>query len=239
MTGYYDIHSHIIPGVDDGPHTIEESVKILQKEYDDGIRTIICSSHWRRGMFEPSLERLQAKFELVRQAAAEIAPDLTVLLGCEFHVNMEMVETLKKGLRPTMAGTRNVLAEFKNNVEKGYMRERCYALLTHGYQPILAHPERYEVIRKDTDFLRDLIKMGCQVQINSQSVIGDDGFFMKLFCKKLIRENLVHFIGSDAHDMGKRGPTMGRCIQYLDRLMGPEYTRRILIDNPKKMLSDN
>ncbi len=239
MIGYYDIHTHIIPGVDDGPRSIELSRQILQQEYDDGVRTIICTSHWRRGMFEPSMRRLLANFEQVKEVAREIGDDLTVLLGCEFHVNMEMIETLKNGERPTMAQTRYVLAEFKNNVEKKYMRERCYALLTHGYQPILAHPERYDVIRKDVDFLRDLIKMGCYVQINSQSVLGDDGFFMKLFCKKIIRENLVHFIGSDAHDMDKRRPTMGRCVQYLDKLMGPEYTRRILIDNPKKLLSDN
>ena len=236
MKGYFDIHTHILPDIDDGPDTLDLTMKMLQKEYDDGIRNIIATSHWRRGMFEPRSAKLLQQFELVKNAAKEIAEDLEIYLGCEFHANLEMVETLDQKKRPTMAGTRCVLTEFKNNSTESFIRERCYALLSHGYQPIIAHVERYEVIRKNIDFLEELADMGNYIQLNSQSVLGDDGFFMKQFCKKVIKNDLVDFIASDCHDMNKRQPTMGRLIEYLNKLEGEDYTRMILEENPKELI---
>ena len=239
MEGIFDIHTHILPNIDDGPRSMDLTIEILKKEYEDGVRTIFATSHFRRGMFEPDLDRLYRRYQEVREKAQEVAGDLEILLGCEFHANMEMVETLKNRERPTMGGTRCVLTEFKNNSEKSFIKERCYALLSHGYQPIIAHAERYEAIRKNMDFLYDLVKMGNYVQLNSQSIIGDDGFFIKQFCKKAMQNNLVHFVGSDVHDMGKREPTMGRCTVYLNKLMGEDYTRKLLIRNPQKLILED
>ena len=112
MKGLYDIHTHIIPHVDDGADTIEITKKILQMEYNDGVRTIFATSHFRRRMFEAPMEKIRQQYLQVQQAAKEIAPDLRLILGCEFHANLDMVETLNAGKRPTMGDTRFVLTEF-------------------------------------------------------------------------------------------------------------------------------
>jgi len=237
MEGLFDIHCHIIPNVDDGSDSMDTTMKILQMEYEDGVRTVFATSHFRRGMFEPSMEKYWKQFELVREAASKMG--ITVLPGCEFHANMEMVETLRNWERPTMGDSRCVLVEFKNGSPREFIRERCYTLMTSGYQPIIAHAERYECIRKDLDFLEDLVDMGAYIQFNCQSITGDDGFFMKQYCKKAIQRDLVHFIGTDAHNVAERKPTIGKCVKYLEKLMGEEYVEAVFIDNPQSLILED
>ena len=112
MKGLYDIHTHIIPHVDDGADTIEITKKILQMEYNDGVRTIFATSHFRRRMFETPMEKIRQQYLQVQQAAKEIAPDLRLILGCEFHANLDMVETLNAGVSKTMGDKRFGLSEF-------------------------------------------------------------------------------------------------------------------------------
>lgn len=94
--GIYDIHCHIVPGVDDGATDIEETGKLLRMEYEQGVRTIIATPHFRFRMFETSAEKVKEQFKLVEKAAAEVASDLHVYLGCEFHTNMEMISMLRE-----------------------------------------------------------------------------------------------------------------------------------------------
>ena len=151
--GLYDIHCHIVPGVDDGATDIEETRKLLQMEYDQGVRTIIATPHFRFRMFETPVERVKQQFQMVEKAAAEIAPDLQVYSGCEFHANMEMLPMLREQRVMTMAGSRYVLTEFSHNSEENYILERLNALLSGGYKPIVAHIERYEATRTSLDFV--------------------------------------------------------------------------------------
>ena len=110
--GIYDVHCHIVPGVDDGASNYEETKKLLQMEYDQGVRGIIVTPHFRFRMFETPIERIKEQFVLVQRAAAETGNDLEVYLGCEFHANMEMPDMLREGKVSTMAGSRYVLTEF-------------------------------------------------------------------------------------------------------------------------------
>ena len=236
MTGLYDIHTHILPGIDDGAYNMEETMKMLQMEYKDGVRTIFATSHYRKGMFEPALSDYQARLAEVQQLAAETYKDLKILAGCEFHANMDMVEMLVKGQRPTLGGSRCVLTEFAGPSERSFIKERCYALKSHGFQPIIAHAERYEAFRKHMDFLEEMVDMGVYIQLNAESIIGEDGFGMKQFCKKAIRNELVHFVGSDAHGSKHRKPRMGACAAYLTRLIGREGCEELLIENPRILI---
>ena len=118
MKGIYDIHCHIVPGVDDGAKDLKTSVRMLQKEYDDGVRNIIATPHFRYDMFEPSLEQVKKQFLRVRKAAAEIGEDgIQMYLGCELHSSMDMTDCLKKGERLTMSGSRYVLTEFRTSAD--------------------------------------------------------------------------------------------------------------------------
>ena len=104
---------------------------------------------------------------------------------------MEMVETLDRDLRPTLANSRYVLTEFSSSSTRAFIKERADALLTAGYYPIIAHIERYRALRKDFDFIADLIEMGCEMQVNADAVIGRNGLGAQRFCKKLMQEDML------------------------------------------------
>lgn len=237
--GIYDIHCHIVPAVDDGAENIEETRKLLQMEYEQGVRNIITTPHFRFQMFETPIEKIKEQFKLVEKAAREVAPDLKVYLGCEFHANMEMLPLLKAKKVMTMVDSRYVLVEFSHKSEEKYIRERLNALLAGGYKPVVAHIERYEATRTDFDFLEELVNMGTYMQINADSIVGKEGFFTRRFCNKAMEYGLVHFVGSDCHNSTKRISRIGDAYKTTVRKLGQELADEIFIYNPEKLvLSD-
>lgn len=232
MARWADIHCHIIPGVDDGARDMKTALEMLRMEYEDGVRTVIVTPHFRIGMFETSRETIWERFSMLKEEAFRLYPDMHIDLGCEFHANMDMVELLKEGTWGTMAGTDYVLTEFSGAHSLGYIRERCYTLLCSGFTPIIAHVERYPALYKKYDEIENLVNMGAKIQMNASSIIGADGFRMKGFCEKIMKMDLLHFVGSDAHNLSRRKPCMGKCASYMKRVMGYKYTKRILVENP-------
>lgn len=236
--GIFDIHCHIVPSVDDGAESREEAAELLRMEYAQGVRSIIVTPHYRAGMFESSPEQVQKQFRILKEEAGRIDRDLKIYLGSEFHVNMEMVEMLKKGRASTMAGSRYILAEFSGGAQISYMRERLYSLQLHGFKPIVAHIERCEFIRKHVDSVEELVNMGVLIQINADSVLGKEGFGSRRFCNKLLKSDLVHFIGSDCHGTTRRIPRIGEAYRYVLKKFGRTYAEEIFIHNPQMILED-
>lgn len=234
--GIYDIHCHIVPGVDDGATDIEETGKLLRMEYEQGVRTIIATPHFRFRMFETSAEKVKEQFKLVEKAAAEVASDLHVYLGCEFHTNMEMISMLRENKVMTMAGSRYVLTEFSHNSEENYIRERLSTLLSGGYKPIVAHIERYEATRTSMDFVEELVDMGVCMQINADSITGKDGFFTKRYCNRVMKQDLLHFVGSDCHNSAKRISRIGEAYRVVTAKFGQDYADELFIRNPERIL---
>lgn len=234
--GIYDIHCHIVPGVDDGATDIEETGKLLRMEYEQGVRTIIATPHFRFRMFETSAEKVKEQFKLVEKAAAEVASDLHVYLGCEFHTNMEMISMLRENKVMTMAGSRYVLTEFSHNSEENYIRERLSTLLSGGYKPIVAHIERYEATRTSMDFVEELVDMGVCMQINADSITGKDGFFTKRYCNRVMKQDLLHFVGSDCHNSTKRISRIGEAYHVVTTKFGQDYADELFIRNPERIL---
>ena len=239
MKNLFDIHCHIIPEVDDGARTMEMALKMLQMEYEDGVRSVILTPHYRREMFETPKEKIERQFALLKEKSeAVIGEDLHLYLGCEFHANTTMVEKLVSGERPTMAGSDYVLTEFSQETDFSFARERIYDLVSHGFIPIVAHVERYPQIRKDFGNLEALRENGAYLQVNAGSILGEEGFQAKRFCKKLMKNNMLDFIGSDCHRTDKRVPNLGACAEYMEKKMGKDYMERIFIRNPQKIVEN-
>ena len=240
MDNIYDIHCHILPEVDDGSRSMDESIQMLKKQYKDGVRTIILTPHYRKHMFETPEEKIVQKFGSLQQVAArKVSKDLRLFLGCELHTSMDMSELFEIRKHLTLAGSSFVLTEFSNSDSEEYIKERCYQMLSNGYQPILAHIERYEATYKDLDFVDELRQMGAAVQVNAESIIGKSGHGVKKYCKRLMKENLLDFVGSDSHRSDQRIPRMGECAAYMQKKMGTTYTRHILEENPSEILKEN
>ena len=153
MKNLFDIHCHILPQVDDGARNMDMALKMLKMEYDDGVRSIILTPHFRREMFETPQEKIEDQFARLKEKAEQRFQGLQLYLGCEFHANMTMSETLLCRERPSMAGSDYVLTEFSSGADLAFVKERIYDLVSHGFLPIIAHVERYSQLRKDLDVI--------------------------------------------------------------------------------------
>lgn len=236
--GLFDMHCHIVPSVDDGASSANIAHKMLQMEYRQGVRNIIATPHFRKQMFETPRQTIEQQFLLLRQLAHKVSPDLNVYLGCEFHSNMEMVEMLRSGAVHTMAGSRYVLIEFSGDSKARYIRDRLYSLISHGYKPVIAHIERYECLRKDLRLVEELAELGAYMQVNADSIIGKEGFRIRHYCKKLLKQDLISFIGSDCHGIQERVSHIHDAYACVSKQKGKAYADQLFINNPQKILAD-
>ena len=232
MEGIWDIHCLVVPQVDDGSASLEMSMEMLKHAYKDGVRGMIVTPHFRRGMFEADRDTVERQFLRLREASEEAMPDLVLRLGCEFHANLDMAETVAEDARYRMNGGSYVLVEFSGRDTARQTEEICHALRAAGYLPIVAHAERCGVIVKNPDLIDDLHDIGAYIQVNADSIIGEDGFGMKRFCANLLRKDQIDFIGSDAHNLKSRPSRIGQCAEHLRKTYGGSCARDLLIRNP-------
>ena len=227
-----DIHCHILPGVDDGAPDMETSRAMIRDAYEQGVRYIIATPHYRPEMFEPSMKKVIRVYHELRDYAEEVGIGLR--LGCEYYRNEQMIRHLDKKLRPTMLGSRYVLTEFSTNDSFVTVRNYIYELITKGYRPIIAHVERYFCCQEPERIL-ELKKLGAQIQVNADSVLGYEGHTIKKFCAGLMKDDFVDFIGSDAHNLEDRKMNLGKCATYVRKKMGQDYAEEIFVDNPRRI----
>lgn len=227
-----DIHCHILPGVDDGAPDMETSRAMIRDAYEQGVRYIIATPHYRPEMFEPSMKKVIRVYHELRNYAEEVGIGLR--LGCEYYRNEQMIRHLDKKLRPTMLGSRYVLTEFSTNDSFVTVRNYIYELITKGYRPIVAHVERYFCCQ-EPERIQKLKKLGAQIQINADSVLGYEGHTIKKICAGLMKDDLVDFIGSDAHNLEGRKMNLGKCATYVRKKMGQDYAEEIFVDNPRRI----
>jgi len=234
MIGIIDVHCHILSGVDDGAKTLEESKKMLEMEYAQGVRTIIATPHYRRHMFQYSKEKVEEQYKQLQEVAAKVGDGLKLVLGCEYYAEQDMVERLNNDKCYTIAGTRHVLTEFSSATEYSFMRECIYALISNGYIPIIAHVERYVALKKNQ--IKELVELGALMQLNADSILGKKGHKVKKFCQNMMKEDLLNFVGTDAHGIRERAPRIAKCARYVEKKMGQDYAQKIFINNPAEIL---
>ena len=230
-----DIHCHILPKVDDGPDSVEESLKILKDMRRQGIKHIIVTPHYRPEMFEPSMKRVIYSYRHLRDIAYDMGVSMS--LGCEYYRNEQIIDHMDNRKRPSMAGSRYVLIEFSMNDLFPTVRNYVYELVTHGYQPIVAHVERYFCCQK-MEKIQELKDMGALIQVNAGSVLGEEGWKLKKFCLELMKKDLIDFIASDTHNTSDRKLNLKKCASYVTKKMGKQYAERIFFNNPLNILKN-
>ena len=230
-----DIHCHILPKVDDGPDSVEESLKILKDMRRQGIKHVIVTPHYRPEMFEPSMKRVIYSYRHLRDIAYDMGVSMS--LGCEYYRNEQIIEHMDNRKRPVMAGSRYVLIEFSMNDLFPTIRNYVYELITHGYQPIIAHVERYFCCQK-MEKIQELKDMGALIQVNAGSVLGEEGWKLKKFCLDLMKKDLVDFVASDTHNTSDRKLNLKKCASYVTKKMGKQYAERIFFNNPLNILKN-
>ena len=238
-----DIHSHIIFDVDDGPKTLEDSRRLLEESYRQGVRTIISTSHRRKGMFETPEEKIAANFKQVQEVAKQVADDLTVLYGAEIYYTSDILKKLEEGTFPSLGGTKYILIEFSMNTPYKDIHSALGNVIRLGMTPVVAHIERYHCLENDEDKVSELINMGCYMQVNSSNILnpklfGDRYKFMKKRVQFFLERDLVHFVASDMHNLDDRPPYMQKAYQIVAKKYGAERAEELFKTNQEILLSN-
>lgn len=238
MENIFDIHCHIIPGIDDGAKDIEMSKAMLDLSYEQGVRNMITTPHYYPGHRNASPGHVEEAFAELQAYAAEKYPDYKLYRGNEIYYRDSVTEELEKGLIKTLADSRYVLVEFAYTVAYKDLQKAVYRLSSCGYYPILAHIERYNCLHNQEGMVEELIKDGAYIQLNGENFHSGLIVTNRSFCVKLIREGLVHFLGSDCHRITERKPNLGVAADYLKKKVGEDVLHELLVENPSRILEN-
>ena len=238
-----DIHSHIVFDVDDGPKDKSESIALLKEAYAQGVRTIVSTSHRRKGMFETPEEDIARNFKVVKELAKEIAPDLRILYGAEIYYTSDALKKLENQQIPQLNGTRYALIEFSMNTPYREIHNALTKVLMLGITPVIAHIERYDALENNEKRVKELINMGCYTQVNSSSILkpklfGDTYKFMKKRARYFLERDLVHIVASDMHNLDSRPPYMKEAYEIVSKKYGLDKARELFMLNPEKIIKD-
>ena len=236
MERFIDIHSHILPALDDGAKDMNKTKEMLQIAYEEGIREIIATPHFFASRKSASIELIEATIKEVENQMQEWGFRIKLHPGNEIYYRSEVPDLLEEGQIATMAGSRYVLVEFDPMTEYSYLRDGILKLDSYGYVPILAHTERYECLWKKKEKLQRVKDHGGLIQVNASSFQG--GLFdeMTKRARYLMKNDLLDFIGTDAHSTGKRSPRMKETASYLYKKLGEKKAEKILKENPLAVL---
>ena len=236
MERFMDMHCHLLPEVDDGAQSMEDTRQMLQMALDEGIQYIVVTPHYHphRGKKPPKVLRHQLK--LMREEAAKIDENLRVYLGTEIYYGQDVPDLLREEKILTMNRTNYVLVEFSPSEPFSYIKQSLQQLMMAGYEVILAHAERYRCLTEEPELAEQLGDMGILLQINAGSITGDGGRRIRKFIRYLMDEDLVFCVGTDAHSARSRAPRMKKAAEYVKKKYGEEYVRKIFYENAKMML---
>lgn len=233
-----DIHSHILPGVDDGAQSIKESLKMLNIAQKNAIGTIILTPHNKPARHNVHTSSMEVRMEQLRKSMETFGIEIHLVGGNELYYRNGIVEEIHSGMARTMADSQYVLVEFGPMESYEYLRNGLYEFLSGGYFPILAHIERYQCLFEQFSKIEELIDMGVYLQVNSGSIMGDFGLKTKRFTRKLLKSKMIHFIATDAHNTENRAPNLKPCAEYVIQKYGKEYAEDVFFKNPKHVLEN-
>ena len=238
MSPFFDLHSHMLCGVDDGAKTPEEMFAMLEMAYEDGTRAICLTPHFSPYLFGDTTKSSEKAFALLKDYAREHHPDMRLFLGHELGYHASCVNALNEGACRTLAGSRYLLVDFPESVPFFEISTAMDRLQRGGYHPILAHTERYRCLFTHRVWIREFVESGGIVQINASSVNGDWGTVAKMQWKWLVKNELAHIISSDGHNLHSRQPRMSVCLPYLKKHCDAQTIRALTWDNACRVIRD-
>jgi protein-tyrosine phosphatase len=229
-----DIHCHILPGVDDGAKTFEESISMLRIAAASGTTDIVATPHANpRYCFDPEMNEL--KIRELRRATDNL---VRLHLGCDFHLSATNIEDAL--MNPTKYAINHrsyVLVEFSDFLIPPTSAEIFRRMRARGMMPIVTHPERNQLLQSDQEQIEAWVENECFIQVTAQSFLGRFGKQAKDVADDLMRAGVVHFVASDAHDPEDRAPILSEAYRYVASTYGSDQAERLFVANPKAILS--
>lgn len=231
-----DLHSHILPGVDDGSPNMQTSLEMLAISYKEGVRDLFLTPHYIRGQNQYQPEDLDSLYEELRQAAAAEFTDLNLYLGNEIYYTSGIAEDIRKNQIHCMNGSRYALVEFPVGISWTEMYQAMKELIRARVWPIIAHVERYRCLVKHMGHIDELRGMEVCLQLNAEGLLG--GFFDAdtRWRRTLVKEGKISFLGTDAHDLDHRAPYMKDAADWIRQKTASDYSRKLLYANGQAVI---
>ncbi|KYN77495.1 exopolysaccharide biosynthesis protein [Clostridium sporogenes] len=231
-----DIHSHIIPFIDDGSKDLDYSLKMFKIAEESGIKKIVATPHYYMGKYEEKYSSIKEQTEYLNKIVKENNINIEIFPGQEVLIHKRTVEIYEKGDIGTINNTCYMLVEFPMTTWEDYYMDVLYELKIRGISPVIAHPERYKFIHEDISNINKLVEEGYLFQINTGSIEGIFGKDVQKISKELIKNRICNFIGSDAHSINRRKPDMNKGAKILETEDKSLYDE--IITNSKNLLEN-
>ena len=233
-----DLHTHILPGVDDGAPTMEYALQMLQNAVASDVKLLAVTPHCNSPFPQKNHldQDLKARFTRLCQAAKDIPIEL--VLGAEVRVDENLPELLLQGKLPTINSSRYLLTEFPTDTAKEAFSDMLSRILTLGYIPLIAHPERYEAVMTSPRTVFDWLDIGCHVQLTGGSLMGEYGKNVQRTAVFLLQQDLVACIASDAHGRNKRSNFLLDVYDHLAVQYSKQYARCLMYENPLRICNN-
>jgi len=237
-----DIHSHILPGIDDGAGDLEEALEMARLAVADGIRVMVATPHLfkRKSVDLDAINEKNVILEHLdrfrdRLAAEGIA--LEILPGCDVPLSGDALSLLAEDRVLTVNdGKRYLLLELPHFSMPPTLEDICFRLQSLGLTPIITHPERQPLIQERPERLGRLVGLGCLAQLTAGSLTGGFGRRIARVSRQLVKKGYIHLLASDAHNTRGRPPVLSLALAALNKLIGPERARAMVTQIPARII---
>ena len=229
-----DLHSHILPELDDGARDLRQALEMARMALDSGVTAMVATPHCS----DDRVEEVQSSFFLLSQALAETNTPLQLLPGMEIFGTADTASMLLSGRLLTLNDSQYPLIEFRFHSDGQEETRILNSVLQAGYRPIVAHPERYRYIQQNPGLLNTWVRMGCLLQLNKGSLLGRFGSTARQLSLALVDRGFAAVVASDAHGTASRTPWMAEADQLLADLFSPAAAQVLLRENPRRIIEN-
>ena len=232
-----DIHSHALFGVDDGPETIEGTMRMIEDAVKNGITNLIVTPHAHHPQYHVDISEIERQVRMISDMISGADIDLVLSTGQEVRIHEHLVQNLLNNEILTLANSRYLLLELPTQHVPNYTINIIQSLLEEGFVPIIAHPERNKGIAEKPERLERLVRYGALAQVTAGSIAGHFGKNVQKLSIQLIKANLIHAYGSDAHNTDNRPLLFSKGLEVLEKKVDHQAVD-ILLSNNYQIIND-
>ena len=233
-----DLHSHILPGIDDGARTLDISLEMARQAVADGTRVMACTPHIYPGLYMNDSAGIEGHRANLQQALDENQIALQLVVGADAHLVPELLDGLQTGRVPTLHGSRYFLLEPSHHVAPPHFEETVFQIMSAGFIPVVTHPERLVWIEDHYPTFVALAHRGAWMQLTAGAVLGKFGKRARYWSERFLADGLVHIIASDAHTTSMRNPRLSEAVDKLESAVGKTEAWRMVRERPQAILDN-
>lgn len=232
-----DIHTHVIPGVDDGPQSWGEAIEMCRMAWEDGTKVMVATPHAYNGLYGQEGQDISEEIVVLKHKLKACGIGLEILRGAEIHSRPDLPEILERMPTLTLNSSGNYfLLEFPHTFIPPNVEQLIFQLTLKGFIPIIAHPERNMQVQRDVSLIEALIEKGALCQVTAMSISGHFGQRASKCVEELLQSEFVHLVASDAHSVENRPPVLSEAYRVVEKKMGNKKAKELFELNPGKIV---